>query len=175
MLLVQCAFAQKLPSTIRGYNLYETKVTVVNADDSDAIKKGADAAVRLFEPQITGMGLSGVTVEVVSEVTSLSRSGRVDLMTFRDFQINGIAIQIEEYASPFPFKKGETVRFQKPARITINAANIAKGAYKELIDPKNDWIVTGTILVFGKFKKFGFGFKRVVPIKIDLKVKNLFR
>ena len=59
-----------------------------------------------------------------------------------------------------------------PAKITINIANIAKAAYKELVDSKKDWIVTGTVFVFGKFKKFGFNFKRVVPIKIGLTIKN---
>ena len=59
-----------------------------------------------------------------------------------------------------------------PAKITINTANIAKAAYKELVDSKKDWSVTGIVFVFGKFRKFGVSFKRVVPVKIDLTIKN---
>jgi hypothetical protein len=45
----------------------------------------------------------------------------------------------------------------------------------ELINSPNELVVTGTAFVFGKFKKFGFTFKRVVPVKIDLKFKNPLR
>ena len=40
------------------------------------------------------------------------------------------------------------------------------------MDPKKKWSVTGTVFVFGKFKKYGINFKRVVPIKIDLTIAN---
>lgn len=175
LLLVHSAFAQSLPSKIHGYKLYETNVVVINADDASADKKNADVAVRFFKPKVTGMGASGVTLEVSAEMTALSRSGSVDLMMFRDFGINGIDIEIEEYNTPFEFKKGETIKFAKPARITISAASVAKGSYKELMGSKDDWSVTGTILVFGKFKKFGIGLKRVVPVRIDLGLKSLLR
>ncbi len=164
--------AQGLPSKIRGYKLYDAKVTVTNATDAVSQKDRPDAAVRIMDPAVTGLSLTGAVVEVGAEITALKQSGSVDFMTCRDLRVNGIAIEIEEYAYPFAFKEGEKITLPTPAKISIKMGNLAKAAYKELTDPKKDWAVTGTVFVFGKFKKFGFSFKRVVPVKIDLTIKN---
>ena len=166
------ATAQGLPSKIRGYKVYDAKVTVTNAADADAQKDRPDAAVRILDPTITGIGLSGAVVEVGAEITAINRSGSVDFMTCRDLRVNGIAIEIEEYAHPFAFKEGEKISLPTPAKISINTANLAKAAFRDLVDPKKDWAVTGTVFVFGKFKRFGLSFKRVVPVKIDLVIRN---
>ena len=173
LLLTSSAFSQTLPSKIGGYKVYETKFIVINADDAAAKNEKANASVRLLRPKIASIGLTGVTVDVIAEMTPLDRSGSVDIMTFKDFRINNISVEIGEYTTPFEFKKGEMITFTKPARISINTANLARGVYKELVDSKEDWTVSGTVFVFGKFKKFGIGFKRVIPVKIDLKIKNL--
>lgn len=175
LMLVQSAFAQTLPSKIRGYKVYDAKVVVTNKTDTGYKDSDADAAVKLTNFNLAGMGLSGVIVEVSADILSESRSGDVEFMTFHDFRVNGVAIDVEEYKQPFSFKKAESVSLPKPARITIKPSSLAKGAAKELTDPKKDWIVTGTVYVFGKFKKFGFSFKRVVPVKIDIKIKNLLQ
>lgn len=175
LMLVQSAFAQTLPSKIRGYKVYDAKVVVTNKTDAGYAEPGADAAVKLTNFNLAGMGLSGVIVEVGADILSDNKSGDVEFMTFHDFRVNGVAIDVEEYKTPFSFKKTELVSLPKPARITIKPTSLAKGAAKELTDPKKDWIVTGTVYVFGKFKKFGFSFKRVVPVKIDIKIKNLLQ
>ena len=174
LMLVQSAFAQTLPSKIRGYKVYDAKVVVTNKTDADYKEPDADAAVTLTDFNLAGMRLSGVIVDVGADILS-SSSGDVEFMTFHDFRVNGVAIDVEEYKHPFSFKKSESVSLPKPARITIKPSSLAKGAAKELTDPKKDWIVTGTVYVFGKFKKFGFSFKRVVPVKIDIKIKNLLQ
>ncbi len=173
LLLAVTAFSQTLPSKIRGYKIYETKVVVINADDVSSNSTDANASVRLLKPKIAGIGLTGVTLEITAEMTPLDRSGGVDFMTFKDFRINNVPIEIDEYTAPFDFKKGEKITFAKPARISINTANLAKGVYKELVDSKEDWTLSGTVFVFGKFKKLGIRFKRVIPVEIDLKIKNL--
>ena len=176
LMLVQSAFAQTLPSKIRGYKVYDAKVVVKpNKTDNGYEDPDADAAVKLTNFDLVGMGLSRVTIEVGADILSSSRSGEVEFMTFHDFRVNGVAIAVEEYKHPFSFKKAESASLPKPARITIRASSLAKGAASGLADPKKDWIVTGTVFVFGKFKKFGFSFRRVVPVKIDLKIKNLLQ
>ena len=172
LMFTHFAAAQGLPSKIRGYKVYDAKVTVTNAADAAAQKDRPDAAVRILDPTITGIGLSGAVVEVGAEITAINRSGSVDFMTCRDLRVNGIAIEIEEYAHPFAFKEGEKISLPTPAKISINTANLAKVAFRDLVDPKKDWAVTGTVFVFGKFKKFGLSFKRVVPVKIDLVIPN---
>lgn len=171
-LLNLAAFSQTLPSEIRGYKVYETKIVIVN-EDSSTKNEDANASIHLLKPKIVSIGLTGVTVEVVAEITPLDRAGRIYLMTFKDFRVNSIPITIDEFNAPFDFKKGEKTTFTKPARVSINTASLAKGAYKELVDAKEAWVVSGTVFVFGKFKKFGIGFKRVIPVKIELKIKNL--
>lgn len=171
LLFTSIAAAQDLPSNIRGYKLYNTKMLVV--DGTKTVKPDeSHIALKLGETNIVDIGFSGATAEVGAEITSVGRSGKVDFVTFRDFTVNGIALDIEEYNQPFEFKKGLSVTLPKPARVNVKTTSLAKGALKQLTDPKEDWAVKGTILVFGRFKKFGFTFKRVVPVKVDLTIKN---
>ncbi len=128
--------------------------------------------MRILDPKITGVSLIGATLEIGAEITGLKQSGNVDFITCNDLRVNGAAIETEEYNHPFAFIEGQTITLPTPAKITINTANIAKAAYKESVGSKNDWTVTGTVFVFGKFKKFGFSFKRVIPVKIDLTINN---
>jgi hypothetical protein len=46
---------------------------------------------------------------------------------------------------------------------------------REMRDSKKEWTITGRVFVFGKFRKFGFEHKRVVPIDIHLTVANPIR
>lgn len=171
-MLTHFAAAQSLPSKIRGYKVYDAKVAVTNANGSLIEKDRSDAMVRILDPAITGISLSGAVFEIGAEITAVNQSGKVDFMTCRDLRVNGVPIEIEEYTHPFAFKEGEKITLPKPATISVKTANIAKAAYKELVDPKKDWSVTGTVFVFGKFRRFGFSFKRVVPVKIDLMIRN---
>ena len=91
---------------------------------------------------------------------------------FKDFKVNGLAVEIEEYANPFEFKKNEPVRLPKPIKIFLSAKQAVKGALSELRNSQEEWMVTGTVLVFGRFKKWGFSAKRVVPVEVSVKIKN---
>lgn len=165
--------AQDLPDKIRDYKVYKAKVRVAtatsattpNADDGEAV-------VKIGEPRIIDVGLAGVTFEADAELGVIPQSGRVDFLTFRDFRVNGMAIEFDEYNYSFDVKRGVAMRLPKPVRGLVSSLNIAKAAYKEMVESKSTWQVTGTVFVFGKFKKFGFKFKRVVPVRIELKVKN---
>jgi hypothetical protein len=167
-LLACLSHAQDLPSSIRGYKVYNANIVISDKADGEP-------SVRLIAAKITGMGLTGSTVEVGAELVALDRAGDVKFMTFKDFTVNGIPFEIEEYTESFSFKKGDTVALKKPARLTLKTTNIARGALKELTDPKATWAVSGTVFVFGKFKKFGFMFKRVIPVKVSLTMKNPIR
>ena len=172
LVISQTSFAQALPSRIRGYKVYKANITVRDSSKKSDAADGHGAVITIGKPEITDIGLSGVVIEITAEIAATDQSGRVDFLTFNDFRINGLAVDIEEYKHEFSFKKGETIFLPKPARITIGTLNMARGARRELLESKKEWLVTGTVFVFGKFKKFGFGFKRVVPVKIDLKIDN---
>lgn len=168
----QISFAQALPSKIRGYKVYEANVAVLGSARSADEKGGKDAQVTLGEPEIVDIGISGITLEIGADIAAMDQGGRIDFLSFSDFRINGLAVDIEEYRHEFSFKKGEAISIPNPARLTIGTLTMARTARRELIESKTEWLVTGTVFVFGKFKKFGIGFKRVVPVKIDLKINN---
>lgn len=171
-LLEISAQKEDLPKEIRGYKVHRQVITVDTSSDAKRSATGSDASVKIGEPVLVDAGVTGVTFELSAEITSAAQSGRVDFLTFRDFRVNGIVVTVEEYAHPFSFRKGETVSLPKPGRIFLSTAGILQSAWKEMRDSKDDWTVTGRIFGFGKFRRYGFYHKRVVPIDIDIKIKN---
>lgn len=174
LLLLTCAsIAQDLPDKIRGYKVYQAKVKVTASVEKTVVSaSGDEAAVIVAPPRLVEVGLSGITFETEAEIGPAPQSGKVDFITFRDIRVNGVAVEIEEYSHPLEVKKGVAIKLPKPVRGFVSSLSVAKAVYKELVESKPTWNVTGTVFVFGKFKKYGLKFKRVVPVKVDLNVKN---
>ncbi|MBK6750772.1 MAG: hypothetical protein KA956_02420 [Pyrinomonadaceae bacterium] len=166
------SFAQEMPAKIRGYKVHNAKIQVRSSEDKQPASTDREAVITLGELEVADYGISGITLSAGARISPVDHSGRVEFLTFRDFRINGIAVDIEEYKHEFSFKKGEQISLPKPARVFVGTLNLARAARSALLDPKKKWSVTGTVFVFGKFKKFGMSFKRVVPIKIDLTIAN---
>lgn len=175
LILLTQTGAQDRPDKIRGYKISDARVTVANSSGLPARDDRADAFVKLTDPRIAGIGLVRVHLEIGAEITATRQSGRVEFLTFRDFRVNGITVDVEEHRHSFSFKKWVSVMLPKPARVSISLTSLPRAAYNELMRGTADLAVTGTVFVFGKFKKFGFSFKRVVPIKVDLKLKHPLR
>ena len=164
--------AQELPSKIRGYKVHNANISVRSSDDKRVANAEREAVITIGTPEVVDYGLTGITLAAGAEIAAVDQRGKVHFLTFRDFRINGIAVEIEEYKHEFEFKKRESITLPKPARVFVGTLNLARAARNELLDRKMKWKVTGTVFVFGKFKKFGMNFKRVVPIKIDLTIAN---
>lgn len=94
---------------------------------------------------------------------------------FKDVTANGIPLEIDEYQHPFRLKKGETVKLPLPVRGSVSSINIAKAAYAESTNARDQWQIKGIVFVFGRFKKLGMTFKRVIPIPINLVIANPLR
>jgi hypothetical protein len=165
-------FAQKgeLPSEIRGYKVYRDTVTV--STDANSKTTDLDAFIKIGDPTLVDASVSGVTFELSGELRSLVQSGKVDFLTFKDFRVNGLEVEVEEYAHPFVFRKDKSILLPKPARIFLPANSILHAAWKEIRESKFEWNITGRVFVFGRFRRFGFHHKRVVPVDIDVKIKN---
>ncbi len=172
LLLSFLADAQNLPDKIRGYKVYDAKISVKTENDKIEPKGVSEAFVKIGEPEIADVSLTGITLELSAEISGLEQSGHIDFLTFHDFRVNGLPVEIEEYKEPFTFKKNKPIQLPKPVKIFLSTTQTLRGALKELKNEKEEWQVTGRIFVFGKFKKFGFSFKRVVPVEINLKIKN---
>ncbi len=164
-------FAQDLPSKIRGYKVQRAEIAVNNSDST------SDFAVSLaFEqPEFASVSIGGLSFRLESRMLVDGQSGTVDFLTFRDFEVNGIRVDIEEYRESFDFEKGKPVELPKPVEINVSSGQALKGAYRELTNSKEKWTVKGRVFVFGKFKKFGFKFKRVVPVDVELVITNPLR
>lgn len=170
--------AQNPPTEIRGYKVYNAKISVKNqSEKSDAPensqpKSKSEAFIKVGEPEIVDVSLTGITLELSAEIDNVRQSGTIDFVSFKDFRVNDLAVSVEEYKESFSFRKNQKIVLPKPVKFFLGAGETVRGALREINDAKDEWTVTGTVFVFGKFKKFGFNFKRVVPIEINLKIKN---
>ncbi|MDI1241403.1 MAG: hypothetical protein PSX80_05730 [bacterium] len=160
------SFGQDLPDRIRGHKVYSDKVSV------NASTAASDAAINIGEPAVVDMSLTGITLELPAEFTSSAQSGKVEMVSFHDLKVNGIKVEPEEYAHKFEFRKGQKLRLPNPIRIFIPASGLVKAAWQQMTEKRTEWIVTGRIFVFGKFRRFGIHHKRVVPIDLNLTIKN---
>ncbi|MBK6725104.1 MAG: hypothetical protein IPG58_18165 [Acidobacteria bacterium] len=165
--------AQALPDKIRGYKVENVALKVSNSiPEGTKFSDDFDLYIQLTKPKISMSGLLSASINVGADIVSTKQSGEIAFVSFHDVRVNGIAMEIDEYTVPMKFKKGIRSSLPKPVTAKLNFVGAARGAFKELTDSRNQWRVTGTAFVFGQFKKFGFSFKRVVPIKIDMLVKN---
>jgi len=164
------SYAQKLPDSIRGYKVHEAKVRVRTADGNK--RAGKDTVVTLGAPRIIDIGLDGITLEIGAEIGGIDQDGQVDSLMFEDVAVHGVPIQVEDYEHPFKLKKGVSVMLPVPVRGTVSTLNIAKVAYKEAIASSDEWQISGTVFIFGRFRKMGFAFKRVIPVPVNLTIPN---
>ncbi|MGI8639664.1 MAG: hypothetical protein ACR2MG_06890 [Pyrinomonadaceae bacterium] len=170
--------AQDLPDKIRGYKIYQAKVSVKNQNEKTSkpvktdVKDNVEAFVKVSEPEVLDVSLTGVTLTLSAEVDALEQSGTVDFLTFKDFRVNGLTVEVEEYKESFVIRKNQPITLPKPVKIFIGIRQTLRGALNEFKDSKNEWTVTGTVFVFGHFKKSFLNFKRVVPVEVNLKIKN---
>ena len=164
--------AQEFPNKIRGYKTHKAKISVQNQNGKTEAAKEFDAAVKMGEPKITGVSVSGVTIELTIEFVSNEQSGTIDFLSFYNFKANDLAIEIEEYKTSFDFEKRQTIVLPKPLKIFVPLSQAVRGAARELIDSKTEWQIIGRVFVFGRFKKSFLKFKRVVPVEVNTKIKN---
>lgn len=169
------ASAQELPKKIRGYKVHNIK-----ASQAPSAKSGdrniPTPEIKLDELEVVDYSLSGVTFATPIEFGAVKNSGTVDFISFHDFNVNGVPVDVEEYKDKFNFESGQPIVLPKPVNVFVRTDRVMSVAWKETRDSQPQWKVTGRALVFGKFRKFGLTFKRVIPVDVVLTVKNpLFR
>lgn len=161
-----------LPRSIRGYKVHKEVVSITNSSGTFSTKSEPSGAIDVNDPKIVDISLSGVTIAIFPEIEPIDQSGRIDILAFHDFKVNGVSVDVEEFTNTFSFKKGRTIKLPDAIRIKISPRRLVQSAFKELTDPKDEWQVSGRVFVFGAFRKFGFSFKRVVPVDIKLTIPN---
>jgi hypothetical protein len=167
--------ARDYPKEIRGY-----KVELANVELKKQSEKGkdstggADAAtlIQLGEPKVTSLSPLGIALDVPVTVAAVKQGGHVDFLTFDEMTVNGTPVTVNEYQHSFELPTKEPVTLPEPVSIYISTPRVLLGALGEWSQPKDVWPVTGRVYVFGRFKKFVFKFKRVVPVELNLTFKN---
>ena len=138
--------AQQLPSKIRGYKVHHQTTVVTNASGTfDAVEK-RKASVVVGQPGVVDVSLSAITLSVSTVLDAVGQSGEVHFMTFRDFRVNDIPVDIEDYREPFSFTKNERIVLPKPAAtIFLPTERVFTAAWKEFRNSKKEWSVTGRV------------------------------
>jgi hypothetical protein len=168
------------PKEIRGYKVELARVEIKKqAAKENGSAKGTgdeeDALIQLGEPKVTSLSPLGIGLEVPVRVAAVKQGGRVDFLTFEEMTVNGTSVTVNEYPHSFELPTREPVTLPEPISIYISTPRVLLGALGEWNQPKAVWPVTGRVYVFGRFKKFLFKFKRVVPIELNLSFKNPLR
>jgi hypothetical protein len=176
---VHSAAQDRLPSKIRGYKVHSEILRIVSDRSMLAVPSSSDdtapANVFISDPEIQDISLTGVGLSFPVEVLSRDQSGKVDFLSFHEVRVNDIAVELPDYTHKFKFEKGETVALPEPAHVLIPTAGLVKAAWQEMRETKETWTVTGRVFVFGKFRKFGFHHKRVVPVDFAIVIDNPFK
>lgn len=168
------------PKEIRGYKLARAKVEIKRSagaakgsDEQPATD--SDALIQFREARVVSTTPLGLTLEVPVTVAAVKQGGRVDFLTFEDMVVNGMPVTIEDYMQSFELPNKEAVSLPQPVRLFISSPRAIVGAINDWSNPQATWPVTGRVYVFGRFKKFIFTAKRVVPVELSLTLPNPLR
>lgn len=170
LIVSQTIHSQDYPDRIRGYKVHDPGLSVEPAGES----KNGRVAVDFGSPEFSRVGLTGLTFSVPGKLTVFGRSGTVHFLSFYDFTVNGLPVEIRDYTKGFRFRSGEEIELDQPVEIDVGIRSAARGAVRELRDSRHEWTVTGTVFVFGRFKWSVLSFKRVVPVKVEFRIPNPF-
>ena len=131
-----------------------------------------DSLITLGDPKVARVTPLGITFEVPIVVAAVKQSGHVEFLVFEDMTVNGRSVGIDEYQHEFDLPNKKPATLQSPLRIYIHLPSALLAALGEWTESKETWPVTGRVYVFGKFKKSIFSFKRVVPVELNMTMKN---
>ena len=171
--------ARTYPKEIRGYKVELAEVELKKQSAKDEHRLDADEArdslIKLGEPRVTSITPLGIHLEVPVTVAAVKQGGHVDFLTFEDMTVNGTPVTVNEYDHSFDLPNDRPVTLPDPVTLHISTPRVLFGALDEWRKPQDIWPVTGRVYVFGRFKKFLFKFKRVVPVELDLSFRNPLR
>ena len=182
------------PKEIRGYKVERTVVEMKKpetkspksgndngrtrndgADKSDSAANSAedvDELIQLGKPQLARVTPLGITFEVPIIVSPIKQSGHVDFLVFEDMVVNGTSVNIDEYHRAFDLPNRQPLTLREPLRFYIYLPSAMLAALGDWSETKETWPINGRVYVFGKFKKGLFSFKRVVPVELNLTMRN---
>jgi len=162
--------AQTSPNAkeIRGYKVERTIIELRKSADNP----GSDTLIKFGDAELARVTPLGISLEIPIVVSPVTRKGKVDFLIFEDMVFNGTPVEIDEYHRAFSLPNRNPVRLREPLRFYIYLPRAVLAGIDEWINSKETWPVTGRVYVFGKFRKGPFGFKRCVPVELNLTMRN---
>jgi hypothetical protein len=177
------AQTRSYPKEIRGYKVEravveikkpkpakDPKTQTETTSDSDV-----DQLIQFGQPRLASATPLGITLEIPIVVAPVKQSGHVDFLVFEDMVVNGTSVEIDEYHRAFDLPNKEALTLNEPLSFYISIPSAVLATVDDWADSKETWPVTGRVYVFGKFKKLLINFKRVVPVELNLTMRNPLR
>jgi len=166
------AAAQDLPKKIRGYKVQIVKVHLNTSDSRPPDPEAPAAHVNIKNIKLADYSVMGITLKMPVELRPVNGAGKVDFMTFHDFSLDGTPIEIQEFQHAFSFENGQPIALPEPVTAFVRTDRVITTAWKETRDNRPEWTITGRAFVFGRFRKYGMHFKRVIPIDVAFTIPN---
>ena len=182
----QIKTTRNYPKEIRGYKVERTVVEVKKPETEtrNSGNKGGepnsepnaeadvDELIKLGKPQLARVTPLGITFEVPVIVSPVKQSGHVDFLVFEDMVVNGASVNIDEYQREFDLPNKQPLTLREPLHFYIYLPGALMAALGDWSDSKETWPVTGRVYIFGRFKKSLLHFKRVVPVELNVTMRN---
>jgi hypothetical protein len=168
-LLISSISAQDFPKKIRGYKVQIVKSVPIspNSNGTEAPEK-----INIKKVEVADYSLTGITLKMQVELHPVDAAGKVDFITFNDFAVDGVPVDIEEYREQFSFDNGKPIVLPGPVTVFIRTDRVIATAWKQTHQNEPKLKITGRAFVFGKFRKYGLSFKRVVPVDMSFSIPN---
>jgi hypothetical protein len=174
LIFIGSSGAQNLPDEIRGYKVHHAKVALSRNGEKQG-EEDIDIAVNPGNPTLKQIYPLALAFNLPIEMTVYRQNAKIDFLSFKNFRVNGIAVNIDDYMQAFEVKKDKQFSLEPPLSIYVPTIGALSAAIGEWTNSKPEWDVSGTVYVFGRFKKIGFSFKRVVPVDVNLRIRNPLR
>ncbi len=184
LVFAAAAAAQKedLPKKLYGYRMHREPVRLV-ADLSTIRPEGSPPAaaasssssvdgIEMIPPRLVKVSPLGVTLAVKIAAAAPPYSGKIDRLVFRKFTVNGLSVEVADLEPKVQVRAGERFVMPEPAEIFIPTHSLVRGAWRETVDSKPQWHISGRVFVLGTFRRYGMNFKRSVPVDLDLIIDN---
>ncbi len=159
--------AQPFPDRIRGYKVHKTPIIIDG--------KNKARGITIESLSVVELSFAGASVEADVSLSGIDQSGEIEFITFEKFSLGSLPFEIAEYRTPFRMVKNTRVKLSSPLTASLTTLVAINAFNRERENPAKVLRLTGTAYVFGRFKRFGFSFKRAVPILVDVEIPNPLR
>jgi hypothetical protein len=163
--LVQSARAEK----IDGYDVVQD--TGLSQEVTD-LESGLGKLVDLGPLELGAAEQDHLVIHLWFRLTdAVPISGKVHKIKFQDLKLNEVQFTIPEIDA-FTIPSSPPYEVEDPLTVKASYSDIELGMLQEMLAPNYTFLVTGKMLVFGKFKIDNKNKKYVIPVNINVELSS---